>query len=90
MIEMIDFIAVYEKNDGNYAFKSVSLDPSKISGTEEDTSTKRALLEGRFPEELLPETEFTLVFHEGRCYTVVGDKETVTRKISSRKRILRG
>lgn len=78
-----------------YSLREVFVNPEYVVSLAPDTNTKRLLSEGKLPEGLNTQTEFTrITIHKGATgqeMVVVGDISDVnTRLFSNPKRILKG
>jgi hypothetical protein len=90
---LIKLTEVYEiPSQSRYGMREVSINPEHIVAMRQDTSACNALSEGRMPDGLSRNIDFTRIYlNTGNLnIVVVGDSQLIEEKIRTNKRVLKG
>jgi hypothetical protein len=90
---LVRLTEVYEMPSVNkYGMREVSINPEHVVALRQDYTAKQALTEGRMPEGLSNQADFTRVYlNTGNLnVVVVGNSTIIEEKLHSVKRVLKG
>ena len=90
---LVRLTEVYEiPSQSKYGVREVSVNPEHIVALRQDYVAKQALTEGRMPDGLSGQADFTRIYlNTGNLnLVVVGDPSMVETKLQNNKRVLKG
>lgn len=90
LIRMTEVFEIPSTN--KFSMREVSINPEHIVAIRQDVSAKSALSEGRMPEGLSKNIDFSRIYlNTGNLnIVVVGNSEMIEEKIRSNRRVLKG
>jgi hypothetical protein len=90
---LVRLTEVYEiPSQSKYGVREVSVNPEHVVAIRQDVVAKQALTEGRMPDGLSGQAEFTRIYlNTGNLnVVVVGDPAMVESKLQNTRRVLKG
>lgn len=87
---MITLTKVVKVTNNRYTFREMTVNPESVDYVEPDSFMMQELNEGKFPSDLSERTEFSRINISGNVFTVVGDVYEISRKLSSKRTLLKG
>ena len=90
---LVRLTEVYEiPSQSKYGVREVSVNPEHVVAIRQDFTAKQALTEGRMPDGLSGQAEFTRIYlNTGNLnVVVVGDPAMVESKLQNTRRVLKG